>query len=85
MCYGCEVMNMNTLVWRKKRAFSDPVENRALEAFRKGETYVTTRYTYYLETLPYGQYVWRVRRICHKGKTLPPPELVARYAPGSIL
>ena len=78
---------MATLIWRKKRAFSDPVENRALEAFRKGETYVTTRYIYYLEAQPYGQYVWRVhRRTPQCGPAVNAiPEIVARYAPGSIL
>lgn len=76
---------MALIVWYKnRRTWPDSLENHALEAFRKGETYTTTRYTYYIETLPYGQFVWRVHRICHKGKTLPPPELVARYAPGSI-
>ena len=72
------------LIWKKAKAFNSTVECHALNAFRKGETYITTRYTYYKESTPYADFVWRVHRIQHHGKTLPPPELVAQYTPGSI-
>lgn len=72
------------LLWKLRRAFNDTVETHALNAFKRGETYSTTRYIYYVVSEPYADFVWRVHRVKPKGKTLPPPELVARYAPGSL-